>query len=372
MKISKTLVLMLWWLFSLAGLWLMFASAAEKQLWDPYNEVHHVLSVTLLSWSNRSTLSKVWNGILWIKADNFVISQTWDLLNKAVNTHDSSILWWIKNQIDGWKGNVILWWQGNAIKKQGNMNLTDSAILWWSGNQILQSSNKNSDKSVILWWVGNTLRWSNSVAWWESNRLEWDFSTVLWNNSEVKWDRSVALWSGAKVNANNSFLWTDGSQTENLWQAKVFAVVSKNWVVVNADKANSFSQLTIWGPLIVYKTDVMAKDEGLGCTADTKWVLKVIKRDNSQNCFCSCDGEFWHSLYWQWVCVWKCDTSLAPKCGTDFSRIEVGGSYLYSWSCEIWKIVKWTWDYVVTKDNVVHRSCQTNNGKALECTWSVS
>lgn len=372
MNLSKTVVLMLWWSFTLLGLWLMFASAAEKQLgMNPDNSIHHVQNVVLLSGTTRSILKNEWNMVLWIEANNFVISQTWNTVANSMlsNTTNSSILWWIKNQINGWWKNVILGGQSNKISKEGSYNGNQSTVLWWSGNTIMArwTLNKSSDYSVILWWLDNELKWSYSVAWWENNKVNWDYSIALWKGNEVIGSGSVALWSGGVIKADKSFLWTDGNQNRELVQSNVFAVVAKHWVVVNTGKAHSYAQLTIWGPLVVYKS---AKDLW-ECNIGYKWVLKVVEGDSSQKCFCSCDGTSWHSLYWQWTCVWKCDTWLTPVCGTEVSKRCSSIPYSYSGSCNIGKIEEWTWAYVVTKDNVVHWSCQTNNWKVAQCSWTV-
>lgn len=371
MKISKTLVLMLWWIFTLLWLWLMFVSADEKELgMNPGNSIHHVQNVILLSGSNKSTLRKEGDGVLWIEANSFVISQTWNTVKNSMvnNPKNSSILWWINNQINGWSFNVILWGQSNKMSKDSRES-TNSIILWWSGNTIAPKSNGNSDYSVILWWLGNELKWSYSVVWWEDNKLNWDYSIVLWKNNTVVGNFVSSLWSGAVIKANNSFLWTDGSQWgKELTQSNVFAIVSRRWLVVNTGKAHNYAQLTIWGPLIVYKS---SSDLG-ECNSWYKWVVKVVDWDSGQKCFCSCDGQSWHSLYGQWTCVWKCDTWLKPVCGTDVSKICSSTPYSYSGSCVVGRIEQWIWAYVVTKDDKVHRSCQTNNWSVAQCSWTVN
>jgi hypothetical protein len=364
MKISKTVVLILWWFFTLLGLWLMFASAADKDLWmNPENAVHHVINVQLLSGSDRSTLSRDAAGILWIKANNFVISQTWDseVNNVDKNATYSNILWWIDNKIVWWSYNSILGWQHN----EGNWNY--STILWWSGN-IIQWWSSNS---VIVWWLDNTLKWQYSVVWGQGNTLNGNYSTVLWNNSDLNGNYSVALWSGAKNKANYSFLWTDGNQDGELKDNHVFAVVSQHGLVVNTWKAHNFAQLTVWGPLIIYNRH---EDKDLVCNDRTKWVLKVMNGDNensNQTCICSCDWESWHSLYWQWVCLRKCGTQ-TPKCAKKVVKDCSTYPYTYRWFCERGRVVEWMWAYVVTKDDKVLRSCQTNDWAIDSCSWSVT
>lgn len=365
MRISKTVILMIWCLLNLASVWLVFVFAADqsKELWmNPGNAVHHVVNVVLLSWEHRSTLKKQGQGLLWIQVNNFVISQTWDDVKNKINAEYSSILWWIKNQINSSESNVILWGQSNEILKEGISQWKYSTILWWSGNKI-----KWSDYSVILWWLDNELKWNYSVVWWQANRVNGDYSTVLWENSRVVWNYSVALWSGSKIKADNSFLWTDGNQDEELKENNVFAVVAEHWLVVKADKPHAFSQLTVWGPLIVYNNG--DSDNNLVCNDDTKWVLKVINRDASAKCFCSCDGVHWNSLYWQWKCAGICD-KLEPKCG-GISKNCSSKPYSYSWSCEFGTVVEWTWAYMVTTDDVIHRSCQTSDWLVQSCTWTV-
>lgn len=365
MKISKTALLMLWWSFIFLGLWLMLVSVAtaEKELgMNPRNAVHHVQNVALISGNNRSILRKEGGGVLWIQADNFVISQTWNTVkNEIKNANSSSILWWIKNTISGWSANVILGWQMNEIL--GNY----STILWWSGNKIQWSSSTNS---VILWWLDNKLQWNNSVAGWQNNTVVGNNSTALWENSSITWNNSVALWSGAKIKASNSFLWTDWKQSGELDENNVFAIVSKHWLVVNTGKAHSFAKLTIWGPLIVYNNG--NSDNNLQCNSDTKWVLKVVN-ESSHKCFCSCDGLSRNSLNWQWKCVKACNPKIEPVCGTDVSKsCPDGGRCSYSGSCATGTVVEGTGAYFIDKDDMLHWSCETEDGWITGCVVALT
>lgn len=347
-------------------LWQMTTLAAtDKDIsMDLTRAIQHMVNVKIISGNNSAVLKYTGKGVFWIQTKNFVISQTWANLNSisnAVDVEGSSILWWIKNSIGGGYSS-ILWWESNI--NSGNF----SAILWWKLNNISNSS-KNSS---IVGWNSNVLNWESSViVGWSSNILNWNYSVVLWNNAGLTWNGSVALWSNSKINnADNSFLWTDGSSTDALTWSNVFVVMAENGMVVNTGSASDSAKLTIWWPLVINGS---ANDVVL-CDANHKWVIKVVDGDNNHKCFCSCDWvDYWHSLYGQWRCEWICngEKEKKPDCGT---KVTVSSTTpkVFLWECNVWEAVTWEWAYSVDKDGIVHWMCQTDAGLVANCTGYVS
>ncbi len=377
MKISKTAVLTAWSALMIAWLWLMFVSAADKNLYvDPNNAIQHFEKVRIVPTesgdNSMADIVKKWN-LFWIETDyNFALSRSWTDANQiSGNTMWSSILGWIVNRILWGIYNGILWWKNNKITT-GNNN----GILWWENNEI------GGNYSVIFWWKGNEIWWSwsySAIVGGSGNKINGSYSVVVWrNNNTAKWYNSVAMWSGSKLNATSSFLWTDGIYSGNFTTNHVFAVLWDKGMVINATGAHDLAQLTISGVLVVYDDKNAPK-----CTPETKWVLKVVTGDNSttnQECFCSCDGS-WRNVLHEWSnCVELCkddDLKESPECGDVVEDCSDPYHYHYTWSSVIWacakgQLVRWTWAFFVSSTrewtgliNYINRSCQV----AWEITW---
>ena len=380
MKISKTAVLAMWCVFATAGLWLMVATVvagdeSDKKdlLVDLSNAIQHIEKVTFISsWTDtsRATAQQVWGSdrLVWIKTNRFVLSES-EKSNIIKNGKWLSILWWKWNTINSWAYNIILAWSGNKTE-QWRYN----TILGWEWNRIGAKSN-----STIIGWSGNQVGWSNAViVWWYNNETKWDKSVVVWNDSHITWTNSTALWLNSKINANSSFLWTDGKESDTLQADGVFAVVSQSGMVINTHKAHPLAQLTIWKPMIVYPSD---KSKDIVCKGwKWWWIMKVMKNgESNQVCFCSCDGSWWNSLFeWRWSCLSVCKWNdyNPPKCGTEVKKLCIEGASnntQFSWTCEVWEVLEWTGAYLVTSDNKVHWSCQTEDGSVnSSCSGEVN
>lgn len=356
MKFSKRSILVMWWMFSFASLWLMCVSAFDKTLsQDPSNAVQHFENVKIINSGQNDEYAIIKNlwGLVWIEIDdNFILSQTWENENNTITNRvkTSTILWGLENEIIGqiwwnWSYNhAILWWRNNEI--EGRSSKDNDSILWWFENVITLGKN-----SSILWWSGNYIDeiefWS--IIWGEGNQLSWD-SVIVWNKNRVEGENSVVMWFNDYVSSQNSFLWSDSS-IEGFNKKGVFVVLGRSGMVVNTDEAHSMAQLTIWWSLIVF-----SGGWDLDCTVETKWVLKVMDGDsnnNYQKCFCSCDGSWWNALH-EWVrCSALCNNtiSLEAKCG----NVTIAGSgkryYTWdsvTWACIRWELVQWTWAFLVS------------------------
>ena len=373
MKISKKTLLVMSGMLSMSALWLMFVSATDdKNLFmDVNNAIQHIPEIKIVSTGNSNnttaTIKKVGDNLVWIDTDNFILWQTWDNKNTiSKNSKYSSILWWIKNKIQ-WNYNVIIWGSWNNINEQQY-----NTIVWWENNTI---DSNNKWYNTIAWWKNNKIEnssYASVIVWGHDNTIhQGKYSVVMWNNSSVKWTNSVALWSWAKINASNSFLWTDGENNEMLKKDDVFVVMARNWAVINSDKAHTFAKLTLWWPLILSSSE---SQTGIVCEWwQWWWIIKIEKSDNNQLCLCSCDGSGWNSMFYKGRCLSVCNQSLEPpKCGSTVDRECTSKWIIYSWSCENWLIIEWTWSYFVDKNNIVHRSCQTNDGQVQSCSGSVN
>jgi len=362
MKISKTAVLTLWWVFATAGLWFMFVSAADKNLFmDLNNAVQHFVEVKFVeSWNDDGVMIKRWgntNPSIDINSTNlgslnFILTKTWaSELNKISNSKSSSILWWIHNTINWKDNNVILWWELNTIKWSSQWY--NNVILWWNGNTIQESS-----QSTILGWNGNTVNWwYYQTVIWNGNTASATSSVTIWKNNKVNSNanNSVALWSNATVSSPESFIWSDGTSS-TLW-AQAFAVLW-DWMAVNTDKAHAFAKLTIWWSLRINELT------NLACTSVHEWVVKMVA-NGTKKCFCSCDWTSWNSLNWWGACASKCNSSVKPKCGSD---VSCGGTpFKYKWSCDRWKIVEWDDAYFIDKANKLHWACEEEDGSVEFC-----
>ncbi len=368
MKISKSGLLGLSLLFTAMWLWLIAVSVADQQQQllniDLDNAVQFMEKVKFISsWSTFSaTLDQMGSGSVRVQgtSSNFILTQTWiDKENIILNWPYSTILWWEKNIIDG-RYNVILWWEENSIS--GGYNV----ILWWERNRI-----KNGKQySVILWWEDNEVEWNNAVVLWSYNTVgEGTWSTAVWMSGYVEGSHSVAMWLNSKVKANNSFLWSDGSATEDLTWDNLFVIMAENGMIINANRAHNFAKLTLWWPLVISGAE---NDKNIKCwTWEGGWILKIVNAEN-QVCLCGCDWSWRNSMLGRGRCMSICDSSIKPECDTTVKRVCDNGKILFSWSCITWKPVKWTWAYLMDKYDRVHRSCQTDDGSAVECVQPVT
>ena len=355
MKISKTAVFTLWTVFAAASLWLMVVYAAERDLsTDLSKVVQHIEKVIFVStWDNTKATMDQTNGLVRIRTNNFILTT-----GNNINWTWSSILWWESNNIK-WEYDVILGWEWNII------DWNRSTILWWKSNTII------GDSSVIWWWESNTIKWTSSVILWSTgNIVTWSYSIVVWNNSTVEWNNSAALWVNSHVKAYNSFLWTDWNHWDEKLEAdSTFAVVSKSGMVINTNKAHPFAQLTIWWPIIL--SENVNNNKNIQCGGGIGgWIVKTVNSGWNM-CLCSCDGSGWNSIFGLGRCTSICDNSIKPECGDDlYSVCFWFHNQMYSWTCKIWEVVEWTWAYLTDKNNIVHRTCQTDDGNVKSCTWN--
>lgn len=378
MKISKASLLTMWWIFTLASLWLMFFSVSavdggldtqnRVQLYfDPNNAIQHFQGVKIIATEDGdesyAVVKKNW-WLVWIETDYNFLMSGWDTDSNSIDAsvRRSTILWWKDNKINGWTNEAILWWKDNKIERGDS-----SSILWWSGNLL------SWNNSSILWWEGNTLEWSSSsIIGWEWNEVKKSYAIAAWNNNTADWYNSVAMWSGAEVSGKNSFLWTDGHSSKTLSKSNVFVVDWQSGMVVNFNKAHSFAQLTIWGSLIIYSGDTAPN-----CGAGTKWVVKVVN-NGDKKCLCSCDGSWitWrNALHDGVMCPFLCSNT-SPEdavCGTA-NRDCDNDSYTYTWTCKTWTVVQWTGAFFVStkKDwttfvNYINWSCQSDTWVVVRC-----
>ena len=372
MKISKAVVLSLWWVFMTAGLWLMFVSAAEKTLeLNLDNAVQHFNRIKFISsWNSNSVvdMTRVWglDPLIKIGANNFVITQTWSTEKNTIGwTKGNTVLGWVSNNVSSDSYSTVLGWSGNKTASYSD------TILWWVNNNV-----NNGSYSIILGWSGNKVNNSYVVIlWWSDNEVTSQYWLAIWKNVHAlrrtnAWN-SVALWLNATVEADNSFLWSDGT-TSKLAKDKVFAVNWANGMVVNSDEAHSFAKLTIWWSLVIKD-----KNEDFACNANLKWVLRLQKKD-WKTCFCSCDGTERNSVIWGGVCVGICNTTRAKaQCNTwadlritcNATNTTTAGKVAYvveNW-CEKWNVVQWTWGYLVDEENKMHWTCMEDNWHSVEC-----
>ena len=345
MKISKASLLTMWWIFTVASLWLMFfsVSAIESQNtgssiqlhFDPNNAIQHFQGVKIIATEDGddsyAIIKKNW-WLVWIETDyNFLMSG----LDTDSNTIEETV--------------------------------RTSTILWWKGNVVGQVSG-----STVFWWEENKIKWNySSIAWWEWNEVNGSYAAAVWNNNKVDWYNSIAMWSGSKVSGKNSFLWTDGNSSDELQRDNVFVVKWDKGMVVNKNKAHSFAQLTIWGSLIIYSGDTAPQ-----CKPETKWVVKVVN-NGDRKCLCSCDGSWgswWNALHDGVMCPFLCSNTQpeAAMCDNDSGKRDCT-TYTYTWTCKTWTVVQWEWAFFVSTEidldwdtitNYINWSCQSD-------TWAV-
>lgn len=366
MKFSKTAVLTLSCVFSVAGFWLLAVSASNRNIsFELSNMLQHMQKVILITTGDdtRATITNIGGDLVGLETNNFILTQTWENENKILQSSGSSILWWIKNEITNWEYDVVLAWSWNKI-----YNSKFSAILWWESNEL-----SDSDSSEILGWKGNNLKWVASVIpWWLNNTISGDYSVVVWNNSHVTWNNSIALWSGSNVNANNSFLWTDWEHWDEILSVdNVFSVISRSGMVINTGTANRMAKLTIRWPIIVSES---VNDDSIVCGGGNWWWILKVKRNDNKICLCSCNWSGWNSMFGnQWNCTSVCKDPITPLCGNSVSKFcDSNIKNQYSWSCDVWNVVEWTWAYLMDKNDILHWSCQTDDGQSVSCTWIVN
>ena len=371
MKISKTAVLALGWIFLTAGLGLMVVNAAATDqykdlLLDLNNAVQHFDTVRFINQAQDSKVDLKRVGstspsdpLLGITAvNNLIITESWSNENQIwSNVSNSSILWWKWNKITWWGmwRNVILWWGWNTV----NAGWRD-IILWWSWNEI-----SNTRYWAILWWEWNKI-WNTtySTIIWNKNEVKGNNSIAVWKSNKVNGSNSAVLWVSWVVNGSNSFLWTDKSFT--VTNADVFVVNWENGMVIGGNKAHSLTKLTISGSLFIGM-------QSTNCNADHKWAIKIMDNPRTTGkCFCSCNGSGWNSLNGKGSCIDVCagtNNNMIPVCGT--STTCPGLDTSYQWSCEVWQLVQWEWAHFIDKNNVLHWQCMTDNGAIRPCQGSV-
>ena len=317
-------------------------------------------------WWKNDNIS-VENNKLKINSDNFILTKIGeDIINQIEwNSLYSNILWGESHLIASSESSTIIAWQSNSIQ----LSLY-STILWWQSNKIVDRIlADNNENNAILWWYKNNLKkGKNSVIiWWSWNTTNGEYTAIAWNNSTVVWKNSVALWNKTKISANNSFYWTDTSHAGVLKKDNVFAVVSNKWMAVNTNNPNANAQLTINWSLVVIDSE---NDTQIQC-GDWNWngILKVVKKNENEKCFCSCDWSSRKSLY-NWSCEYLCNTNMKPVCWTTVTLECKDGYKMYSGSCNSWVAINTS--YYVTSNNKVHWACQTYDGKTVNCSWTLS
>lgn len=298
------------------------------------------------------------NQKLKLTTNNFILTQSWtqDYINDSSdNSIFSNILWWKWNIISAQSSkSTIIAWNKNSIQSSDA-----STIPWWELNQISASQN-----STIIWWYNNTIDSSNnsSIWWWHDNNInDSEYSTIIWNNNAIRWKTSVAMGAWIKNYWDNSFYWTDNTQNNQLNKSNVFAVVSNNWMVINTDTPHTNAKLTIsWNLAIKPNTT----DENIVCWDwNWKWIIKAIKKNDNEECLCSCNWNNRESLH-NWVCKWLCNNEVV----TCWATVSFSAN-TYHWTCNSWTAIYNS--YYVTNDNIIHRACQWFDGSVVTCTWNL-
>ena len=367
MKILGKVLMALWSLFLILGLWFMVVFAKDLSV-DFDNAVQHIEKIKIIGtgrkYGNATLNSK--KDLVWIETTwNFILYRySGNALNQEISGQYSSILWWEWNKIITGNYSVIVAWSGNEINGEGD------TIIWWESNVIGELS--GSQYSTILGWKDNKIKGGNNsvIVWWTENTLGGYNSVVLWSGNEVSSrNYSVALWLSSKNHSTGfSFLWTDGSSNSVLESLRVFAIWANSWVVINTDKAHSFAKLTLWGSMFVFTG---LNDDNIVCSGWIWWWVLKVMNTGWQMCLCSCDGYGWNSMLGANKCMSICNVSMEPRCATGgVKRICTGGSYLYEWVCSEWVVLEWTWAYLWDMDGNLHWSCQTEDGISTGCSMA--
>ena len=380
MKISKVLIVCS---SSLLLCGVMFAAKTYNIQASVKNAVQHIWLVEILDQSAANRSAK-------IDGEKYNVRIGGNTSNDAINF----LLTWNWNVITSSKQSSVLWWNGNRVSWLSS-KLAASTILAWKNNTVNSDYSvvnggeqntiaSNSESSIIMWWTENSVNndsKSSAIVWWSNNDVYWRYSTIAWSNSEVRWDGSVALWSDITIKWDGSFLWSDGTKARELSWDSMFVVGSQNWMVINADVAHTWAQLTVgWSLVVSQQTWV-----NIVCEAWTgAWVMKLVDKEwsSTQKCLCSCDGYGWHSLVWNGQCETVCNgtNQAQPKCGTGLSVVKNwSGLWTYLWTCEAWfpiddsyLVTRYSSDDWKTKGDKVQWVCQESNGSVDYNTGSAS
>lgn len=358
------------------SIWYQVGRFGKEVLWWVsawwFYEAEHTNIATILknmAQENGSSM-EAQNGKLKINTKNFIITMSWNSHNNDIsaNSKFSNILWWKWNRISAWSSmSCIIAWNTNSIQSSDW-----STILWWNGNQINQwnpTANSIWGRSTIIWWYKNAIElWSlSTIWWWSGNNIDWsNYSTIIWNNSKIIWwDTSVAMGSNTKNYWKNSFYRTDWNNRAQLTQDNVFAIVSEKWMAVNTNNPHEAAKLTISWNLSITPND---NDENIVCWDWTwKWIIKAVnKNNNNDECLCSCNWTKRESLY-NWACEWICNNEIVPACWDTVSFNPTNKTYQGSCSSS----TPIDTSYFVTKENIIHRACQTHDGNIANCTWTL-
>ena len=380
MKVSRALVVVLSLAF-LCGL--TFAAKMSYNIQaDLQNAIQHIWAVRLLNGSDVIVIESQNTNVKMGGASNFLV--TWNAIELS---EKSSVLWWKWNKVqwssysaDKLTASTIVAWRSNTIQSDY------SIVNGWERNNIALGS----DNSVIMWGVENNIysdSRSSVIVGGSNNKVEWEYSTVAWTNSKIEWNYSVALWSDVTVEWNNSFFWSDGSTARKLTEDWVFVIMSEHGMVINTGVAHTWVQLTLNGSLVVSQNSESIKCEG----GEWIWIMRLVDKGDSvstQKCLCSCDGDAWHSLVWNWQCETVCNgtNQAQPKCwtGLSVSRASESDPWTYLWSCEAWFPISDS--YLVIRyasgDEIwdkIYWTCQENNGSVaysgceyvIKCEWTI-
>lgn len=379
MKISKLSMFAL--IFAAAtGLFFSIGSLSEWKdvKTDLANSVQHIQEVVVESHGE-------WVASLLTDYSKVRVRLTSDVGNLLINgktiTTNNSIVWGSASNVLGGRYNELRWsFSSSIIAWSWNTNFWDySTIWWWTDNKILD----RWDANTVVWWERNTISSSDysTIVWWEWNSvISSNNAVVAWTNNEINaWaNNSVGLWSWSRVEWANSFLWSDGWASRTLDASDVFAVLWENWMVVNTNSAHRLAQLTVWWSLVVWWND--AKNNEIVCEGWAwQWIMKLVDKNGSQKCLCSCNWQNWDSLMWDGQCKSICnywyDVSLnSDDCWEELSVVVKDWKKQYEWTCKRWEVINWS--YYMSKENV-YWACQEIDGSVaicnytLWCTWTV-
>ena len=354
MKSRKTRILVVLWLVAISVFSVVdisFAQNAKDILPNPTNARQTIPVIHFRSdVGDRDKYVELKNLNDLVRIDtkeyNFVLKKG----RSVASGSGSAILWWTDNSVLDSDYSTIVAWSRNEVIN------SDFGVVWWGTENAV-----NDNYWTVAGWERNTAGVYSTVVWGKNNTAAGDYSVVLWSGSTANGENSVAMWYEATVNGRNSFLWSDSSAT--LAKSHVFAVVGWSGMVVNTNTAHRFAKLTIGGSLLINEWTT-------GTVACKEWVLKVINRTDLTGsvCFCSCDGATWHSLFWAWTCSSVCGGTEKPNCGT-VSKIcdETTGKFVYSGTCNPWDVVEWPGAYMIDKYDIVHWTCETNDGSTKQC-----
>lgn len=379
MKISKLSMFALI-LAVTTGLFFSIGSLSEwKEVkTDLANSVQHIWEVVVEShWEWVASLLTDYSKVrvkLTSDVGNLLIN------GKTIDTNNSIVEGSASNVLGG-RYNELRWsFSSSIIAWSWNKNFWNySTIWWWTENVILNWWNANT----VVWWEKNTITSSDysTIVWWEWNSVISSTNAVVaWTNNRVNaWaDNSVGLWSWSRVEWANSFLWSDGWVSRTLDASDVFAVLWENWMVVNTNSAHRLAQLTVWWSLVVWWND--AKNNEIVCEGWAwQWIMKLVDKNGSQKCLCSCNWQNWDSLMWDGQCKSICnywyDVSLnSDDCWEELSVVVKDWKKQYEWTCKRWEVINGS--YYMSKENV-YWACQEIDGSVaicnytLWCTWTV-